>query len=71
MSDEVDCNLGLWEELIPQAWGKIVGYASQDAEEVGFEVAYGHLGSITSVTSRWHLFHVDFAHVTNVVLHVF
>ncbi len=52
MLDEVERDLGLWEETIPQAWGKIVGYTSQDAEEVGFEVANGHLTCIASVTLR-------------------
>ena len=38
----------------PIGLGEIVGYTSQDAEEVGFEVVYGHLSCIASVTSRWH-----------------
>ena len=52
--DEVYCDLGLWEKPISQVWGKIVGYAHQDAEEMGCEVVYGHLGCIVSVTFRWH-----------------
>ena len=54
----------------PIVWGKIVGYARQDAEEMDFEVAYGHLGCIASVTTRWYQFHVEFARVADVVLHV-
>ena len=34
--------------------GGFAGYASQDAEEVGFEVAYGHLGCIALVTFSWY-----------------
>jgi hypothetical protein len=38
---------------------------------VGFEVAYGYLGCIASVAAWWHQFHIQLAHVTNVILHVF
>jgi hypothetical protein len=38
---------------------------------MGFEVAYGYLSCIASVASWWHTFHVQFAHVTDVILHVF
>jgi hypothetical protein len=38
---------------------------------VGLEVAYGYLGCIMSVATWWHQFHIQFARVTNVILHVF
>jgi hypothetical protein len=38
---------------------------------VGFENAYGYLGCIASVATWWHQFHIQFARVTNVILHVF
>jgi hypothetical protein len=38
---------------------------------VGFEVVHGYLGSIASVTTWWHQFHIQFARDTNVILHVF
>jgi hypothetical protein len=38
---------------------------------VGFEVAYGYLGCVASVATWWHQFHIQFACVTNVILHVF
>ncbi len=37
---------------------------------MGFEVAYGYLGCVASVATWWHQFHIQFAHVTNVILHV-
>ncbi len=36
-----------------------------------FEVVYGYLGCIASVATWWHQFHIQFACVTNVILHVF
>ncbi len=36
-----------------------------------FEVVYGYLGCIASVATWWHQFHIQFARVTNVILHVF
>ncbi len=38
---------------------------------MGIEIAYGYLGCIASVAIWWHQFHIKFAHVTNVILHVF
>ncbi len=38
---------------------------------MGFEVAYGYFGCVASVATWWHQFHIQFAHVTNVILHVF
>jgi hypothetical protein len=38
---------------------------------MGFEVAYGYLGCIVSVACWWHQFHVQFACVIDVILHVF
>ncbi len=38
---------------------------------MGFEVVYGYLGCIASVATWWHQFHIQFARVTNVILHVF
>ncbi len=38
---------------------------------MGFEVAYGYLGCITSVAAWWHQFHIQFVCVTDVILHVF
>jgi hypothetical protein len=38
---------------------------------VGFEVTYDYLGCSASVATWWHQFHIQFAHVTNVILHVF
>jgi hypothetical protein len=38
---------------------------------VGFEVVYGYLGCIASVATWWHQFYIQFARVTNVILHVF
>jgi hypothetical protein len=38
---------------------------------VGFEVAYGYLACIASLATWWHQFHIQFARVTNVILHVF
>jgi hypothetical protein len=61
----------LWEQPIPEVWWKVVGYTGYDAEEVGFEIAYGYLGCVASVATWWHLFHIQFARVTNVILHVF
>ncbi len=57
--------------MIPKVLWNSVVYTGQDAEEMGFEVAYGYLGCIVSVTSWWHQFHVQFAHVTDMILHVF
>jgi hypothetical protein len=37
---------------------------------VGFEIANGYLGCIASVAAWWHQFHIQFACVTNVILHV-
>ncbi len=36
-----------------------------------FKVAYGYLGCIASVATWRHQFHIQFARVTNVILHVF
>ncbi len=38
---------------------------------MGFEVVYGYLSCVVSVATWWHQFHVQFARVTNVILHVF
>jgi hypothetical protein len=38
---------------------------------VGFDVVYGYLGWGASVATWWHLLHIQFAHVTNVILYVF
>jgi hypothetical protein len=38
---------------------------------VGFDVAYGYLGCVASVATWWHLFHIQFTPVTNVILHIF
>ncbi len=38
---------------------------------MGFEVAYGYLGCVVSVAAWWHQFHIQFAPVTNVILHIF
>jgi hypothetical protein len=38
---------------------------------VAFEVVYGYLGCVASVASWWHQFHIQFAHVANVILHFF
>jgi hypothetical protein len=51
--------------------GKLLATLVKDTEEIGFEVAYGYLGCIASVVSWWHQFHVKFAHITDVILHVF
>ncbi len=37
---------------------------------MGFEVAYGHLGCIPLMASRWHQFHVELVCVADVVVHV-
>jgi hypothetical protein len=37
---------------------------------MGFEVAYGYLSHLVSVASWWHQFHIQFARVTDVILHV-
>ncbi len=37
---------------------------------MGFEIVYGYLGCIASVAAWWHQFHIQFACVTNVILHV-
>ncbi len=50
---------------------KVIGYTCQDTEEMGFEVVYGYRGCITLVASRWHQFHIKFASVADVILHVF
>lgn len=52
LSEEVDSDLGLGEEAIPQIKREVVGNTGQDAEEVGFEVADGDLGSVASVAAR-------------------
>jgi hypothetical protein len=36
----------LWEQPIPKVWWKVVGYTGQDADEMGFKVAYGYFGCI-------------------------
>jgi hypothetical protein len=38
---------------------------------VGFEVVYGYLGCVASVATWWHQYHIQFARVTDVILHVF
>jgi hypothetical protein len=38
---------------------------------VGFEVAYGYLGCVVSVATWWRQFHIQFARVTKLILHVF
>jgi hypothetical protein len=38
---------------------------------MGFEVAYSNLGCVASVASWWHQFHIQFACVTDVILHIF
>jgi hypothetical protein len=68
--NQIDCDLGLWAQPIPQVWWEVVGYTDQDAEKMGFEVAYGNHGCIASVASWRHLFDIQFARVTNVILHV-
>jgi hypothetical protein len=55
----------------PEVWWKVLGYIGKDAEEVSFEVACGYLGCIASVATWWHQFHIQFARVTNMILHVF
>jgi hypothetical protein len=37
---------------------------------VGFEIAYGYLSCVASVAAWWHQFPIQFARVTNVILHV-
>ncbi len=64
-------DLGLWKQSIPKVWWKVAGYTGQDTEEMGFEVVYGYLSCIVLVASWWHQHHVKFAHVTDVILHVF
>jgi hypothetical protein len=61
----------LWEQPIPKVWWKVVGFTGQDAEEMGFELAYGYLSCIASMASWWHQLHVRFANVMDVILHVF
>ncbi len=68
---QIDCDLGLWEQSIPKVWWKVGGYTGKDAEEMGFEVAYGYLGCVASVASWWYQFHVQFARVMDGILHVF
>jgi hypothetical protein len=68
---EIDCDLGLWEQLIPKVWWKVVGYTGQDPEKMGFKVAYGYLGCIALVASQWYQFHVKIACVMDVIFHVF
>ncbi len=38
---------------------------------MGCEVVYGYLGCVASVAMWWHQFHIQFAHVKNVIRHIF
>jgi hypothetical protein len=51
-------------------WWKVVGDSCEYAEEMGFEVAYGHLSCIPLMASRWHQFHVKLVCVADVIFHV-
>jgi hypothetical protein len=73
LSNQIDPDFGLLEQLIPKVWWKVVGYTSKDAEEMGCKGAYGYLGCVASMSSWWHQFHVQFAPFTDVIcviLHV-
>ncbi len=59
------------EQPIPEVWWKVVSYTGSDAENVAFEIAYGYLSCVASVATWWHQFHIQFARVMNVNLHVF
>ncbi len=37
---------------------------------MGFEIAHDYLGCVASVAAWWHQFHIQFACVTNLILHV-
>ena len=69
LSHEVDGGFSLWEQLVPQLHGKVVGYIGQDAKEVRLDVLYWYLSDVATVTSRWCQLYLHLVFIANDVLH--
>jgi hypothetical protein len=67
---EVEGDLCLWEQSVPELEREAVSGASQYAEEVTFEVADGNFCSISTVAPRWYEFILKMVVVTDVGLHL-
>lgn len=53
-SHHVQCDLGLWNELVPKVDWEILISAAESGDEVVLECADGSFGRVTTVHAGWH-----------------
>jgi hypothetical protein len=70
LPEEVEGNLGLWEQAVPKAGREGGGYTCEHTEEMRFKVSDGHFSCISTVATRRNQLDFKLVGVSDVILHV-